>query len=79
MATQPQFTKPGELPPQLALFQMMTGHYLSRAVYVAAKLGIADLLSEGPQHYNELAKATGTHAPSLNRLLRFLASAGVFA
>ena len=39
------------LPPQLALFQMIAGHYLSRAIYVAAKLGIADLLSNGPQHY----------------------------
>jgi SAM-dependent methyltransferase len=65
--------------PQLALFQMIAGHYLSRAIYVAAKLGIADLLSKGPQHYEELAKATETHAPSLNRLLRLLAAAGVFA
>jgi hypothetical protein len=67
------------LPPQLALFQMIAGHYLSHAIYVAAKLGIADLLSNGPQHYEELAKATKTHAPSLNRLLRMLAAAGVLA
>ncbi len=79
MATQPKFTKPSDVPPRLALFQMMTGHYVSQAIYVAAKLGVADLLSDAPRHYGELAKATGTHAPSLNRLLRLLSSAGVFA
>jgi hypothetical protein len=79
MAMPPKFAKPADLPPQLALFQMITGHYLSRAIYVAAKLGIADLLSGGAQHYQELAKATRTHAPSLNRLMRLLSSAGVFA
>ncbi len=73
---QPQST---ELPPHLVLFQLVTGHYLSRAIYVAAKLGIADLLNNGPQHYEEMAKTTATHAASLHRLLRMLASAGVFA
>jgi len=68
-----------ELPPPIALVRMATGHYVSRAVHVAAALGIADLLGEGPRHYAELAKATGTHAPSLNRVLRLLASVGVFA
>ena len=68
-----------ELPPRLALFQMITSHYVSRAIYVAAKLGIADLLEGGPRHYDELAKKTGMHAPSLNRLMRMLASVGVFA
>jgi len=57
---------------------MVTGYYIiSRAIYVAAKLGIADWLKDGPRPYDELAKATGTHAPSLYRLLRLLASAGV--
>ena len=68
-----------DLPPHLALFQMVTGHYLSRAIYVAAKLGIADLLNNGPQSSEDLAKATATHAPSLNRLMRMLSSAGIFA
>jgi SAM-dependent methyltransferase len=55
----------------------MTGHYISHALYVAAKLGIADLLADGPRPYAELAQATGTHEASLHRLLRLLASAGV--
>jgi SAM-dependent methyltransferase len=68
-----------ELPPQLALYQMAVGHYFSRAIYLSAKLGIADLLKDGPRDYRDLAKLTETHAPSLNRVMRLLASAGVFA
>ena len=65
------------LPPTVQVYQLATAHYVSRALFVAAKLGIADLLKDGPRHYGELAKATGTHAPSLNRMMRLLASAGV--
>jgi hypothetical protein len=66
------------LPPQTVLYQMAIGHYLSRAIALAAKIGVADLLKDGPRHFEQLAEATGTHAPSLNRVLRLLASAGVF-
>lgn len=62
-----------------ALHRLITGHYVSRAVYVAAKLGIADLLKDGPRNCSGLAAATHTHAASLQRLLRLLASAGVLA
>ena len=68
---------PQELPPPIALFRMITGYYVSRAVHVAAQLGIADLLRQGPVHYEALAGQTSTHAPSLNRVLRLLASVGV--
>jgi O-methyltransferase domain len=67
-----------ELPPPFALFRMVTAYYVSRAVHVAAKLGIADLLAEGPRGHDELTEATGTHADALRRVLRLLASAGVF-
>ena len=66
------------LPPTVLLYQLATGHYISRALFVAATLGIADLLKDGPCSYSELAQSTGTHAPSLIRLMRLLASAGVF-
>jgi hypothetical protein len=79
MAEQEPFTSPTDPPPFVALFQMITGYYISQALYVAAKLGIADRLKDGPRSYDELAHATGTHAPSLYRLLRLLVSAGVFA
>src|SRR5690606_5625992 len=44
-----------------------------------ANLGIADLLKDGPRSADDLARATGTHSRSLYRLLRALASVGVFA
>jgi len=61
------------------LLQMMTGYWISQGVYIAAKLGIADHLATGPVHYQDLARKTNTHALSLYRTLRALASVGVFA
>jgi len=61
------------------LFQMITGYWVSQAIYVAAKLGIADLLKDGPKSCLALAVATGADAPSLFRLMRALASVGVFS
>jgi ubiquinone/menaquinone biosynthesis C-methylase UbiE len=52
---------------------------LSAALYVAAKLGIAVLLADGAKGSEDLAQATGTHPHSLYRVLRLLASQGVFA
>ncbi|MGO9606622.1 MAG: methyltransferase [Candidatus Binataceae bacterium] len=79
MAAQPQALPGASLPPPMLLYQMGTGHYLSRALGLAAKLYIADHLKNGPRHYTEVAKATGTHPPSLNRVMRLLASAGVLS
>jgi O-methyltransferase/methyltransferase family protein len=71
-------TKEGNPSPPV-LFQMTTGYWVSQAIYVAAKLGIADLLKDGPQPCLALAAATGADAPSLFRLMRALASVGVFS
>ncbi len=65
--------------PQETMNRMLTGYWSTQAVYVAAKLGIADLLVEGPRSVDDLAKAAKVHAASLYRLLRALASMGVFA
>ena len=54
------------------------GWLASRALHVAAELGVADLLSEGPKSISQLATATDSHPQSLYRLLRMLASYGVF-
>jgi hypothetical protein len=62
-----------------ALFQMATGYWISQAIYVAAKLGIADMLKDEPQSCVALAAATGSDAPSLFRLMRASASVGVFS
>ncbi|NOT54278.1 MAG: SAM-dependent methyltransferase [Deltaproteobacteria bacterium] len=58
---------------------MALGYLVSRSLYVATELGIADLLKDGARRLEELASATGTHQESLYRLLRTLAAHGVFA
>lgn len=63
---------------QAAMQQMTNGYWSTQIIYVAAKLGIADLLENGPQSIDALARATQTHAPSLYRLMRALAGLGVF-
>jgi SAM-dependent methyltransferase len=68
-----------ENPSPPALFEMATAYWLSQAIYVAAKLGIADLLRNGPQSCVALATSTGSDAPSLFRLMRALSSVGIFA
>ena len=69
----------GELSPRDTLLRMTNAYEASQAIHVAATLGIADLLEDGPRSAEDLAKATGTHAPTLYRILRALASVGVFA
>lgn len=64
--------------PRQELWQLIIGCFASQAISVAAQLGIADLLKNGPKHPDELAQATGAHARTLYRLLRALASVGVF-
>jgi SAM-dependent methyltransferase len=66
-------------PPPPILFQMATAYWISQAIYVAAKIGIADLLSDGPQSSVALAAATRSDAGSLFRLMRALSSVGVFS
>jgi O-methyltransferase domain/Dimerisation domain len=78
MSMPDQLNQPHEVPPSAALAEMLRGYQRSQALYVAAKLGIADLLKDGPKSCEELAQATGTHARSLYRVLRYLASIGVF-
>ena len=63
--------------PQDQMARMITGSWISQMVYVAAKLGLADLMAGGPKSAVELAAATGTHARSLYRLLRALGGVGV--
>jgi len=60
------------------LHLLLNGYPVSQAISVVARLGVADLLADGPQACEELAQATGTHAPSLYRVLRLLAGVGLF-
>src|SRR5215207_1348648 len=68
----------GELSPRDTLLRMTNAFQVSQAIHVAPTLGIADLLKDGPRSADDLAEATGTHAPTLYRLLRALASVGMF-
>ncbi|CAN5709775.1 methyltransferase [soil metagenome] len=63
---------------QASLRDLITGHWVSQAIRVAAELGIADLLEHGPRSGDDLAEATGSHPRSLFRLLRALSCIGVF-
>ena len=60
------------------MLQLMSGFWISRCLYITAKLALADLVKDGSKTAAELAAATKTHAPSLFRVLRALASAGIF-
>ena len=68
-----------ELNPSQVVLQMLTGKWIAQALSVAATLGVADFLRDEPQDVEYLAKTTSTHADSLYRLLRALASVGIFA
>jgi hypothetical protein len=57
---------------------LIAGYWVSRLVYVAAKLGLADLLKNGPRTADDLAVAAGAHPPALYRVLRTLAAYGLF-
>jgi hypothetical protein len=63
--------------PEATQMPLIIGFMPSRVVHLAAQLGLADRLADGPKEAHVLASQTGTHAPSLHRLLRALASIGV--
>jgi hypothetical protein len=65
--------------PREDLRHLFFGFRVSQALYAVAELGIADLIGEEPQSADDLAAASGAHASSLARVLRLLASEGVFA
>lgn len=60
------------------LTRLINGYQITQAIHVASRLGIADHLGHGPLSSNELARLSGSHPRTLYRLLRALASAGVF-
>jgi hypothetical protein len=62
-----------------ALAGMLAASWLAQAISVMAKAGIADLLADGPLTVDKLAQLTATNADALQRILRALASRGIFA
>jgi hypothetical protein len=69
---------PHELPPPAQLIQLVFGKCVTQAVSVAAHLQLADLLKDGPRTAAALAPLCGAHADALHRLMRALATVGVF-
>jgi len=61
-----------DLDPAAWLWQLINSNWITQAIYVFAELGLGDQLAGGPKTSQELAAATGVHAPSLHRLLRAL-------
>ena len=66
------------LPPPLLMMQLLFGKQLTYALSGVARLGIADHMSGEPQTVEAIAAKAGAHAPSLYRVMRMLASFGVF-
>jgi hypothetical protein len=73
------FQRLSQATPGTRLQHLITGYWVSAAIGVAAELSLADLLADGPHASTDLATATGTHPAALYRLLRTLASVGLFA
>lgn len=65
-------------PPPFRLLQVESAYWQSRALYVAAKLGLADVLGDGERTIVELARELSLHEENLYRLMRMLASMGIF-
>ena len=65
--------------PSEQLMQFILGKWISKPIYVAAALGIADHLADGPLQSDELAERCKVHPASLYRLLRALAAVGIFS
>ena len=67
-----------EMPPQAALLQVIEGYWLSRVVWLAARLKLADIVGDRTASLADLARATGKNPVPLGRLLRALTANGIF-
>ena len=66
------------LPPPLAMMQLLFGKQLTYSLSGVARLGVADHMDGTAKPVEQIAAACGAHAPSLYRVMRMLASFGVF-
>ncbi len=71
--------QPNNLLPPAQLMQFILGKGISKPIHIVAELGIADLLVNGPESIEMLAEKTGSHAPTLYRVMRALAGVGIFS
>jgi hypothetical protein len=71
-------TEPVALPPGAQIMQMLFGKHITYSLSAVARLGVADHIGKTPVSIDHLAQAVNAHAPSLYRVMRLLASLGVF-
>ncbi|MEV4412298.1 methyltransferase [Catellatospora sp. NPDC049609] len=67
-----------ESPARRKLLGILSGTWVAQGVYALVKLGVPDLMADGPVHVGQLAHACGADARALGRLLRALALLGLF-
>lgn len=67
----------GDVPPQAQIQELVGGFWKTRAIHAAVRLGLADLMGNGPRSAAELAARCGAKADAVHRLLRALVSIGV--
>jgi hypothetical protein len=66
------------VPPEIGLLELASGFMATHALYAAAKLGIADVLANGPLSAEDVAAEVGSNLDATHRLLRACATFGVF-
>lgn len=76
--THPAVAETVEASPPERMLRLLHGELLTQLIAVSAELGVADILTAGPRSVDELAESTGTDPDALYRVLRALASHGVF-
>ena len=69
---------PSELPPNVAVFQIASAAMASQALWVVAELGVADHVPDEGLDVPAIARAAGADPDTLYRVMRLLASMGVF-
>lgn len=77
--TMPMATKRRKPLPHDTMLNLISGYWVSQLLFTVAKLGVADTLARGPLKPEAIARRVGAHAPYLRRIMRALASLGVFA
>ena len=68
-----------EVTPQETMLNLIGGFWIARSIYLAAQIGVADAVDDQPKTIAQLAAETNTEPRSLYRLLRALASVGIFS
>jgi predicted transcriptional regulator len=68
-----------KLPPQARMLELMTGHWVAQMIFAVTKLGVPDALGAKALAPEAIAQRVGANAAYLRRVLRALASVGVFA